>query len=55
VEQRHFGYGIARANAGHTHTTGPATATYLKAHLPLRHRDRPGWRRKCWYSCVCLG
>jgi integrase len=25
--ERHFGYGIARAYAGHTDTTGPATAT----------------------------
>jgi hypothetical protein len=31
--ERHFGYGIARAYAGHTHTTGPATATYIKADL----------------------
>jgi integrase len=26
---RHFGYGVARAYAGHTHTTGPATTTYI--------------------------
>jgi integrase len=32
--ERHFGYGIARAYAGHTDTTGPATATYIKADLP---------------------
>ncbi len=31
--ERHFGYGIARAYAGHTHTTGPATTTYIKADL----------------------
>lgn len=24
--ERHFGYGIARADAGHTESTGPATA-----------------------------
>jgi site-specific recombinase XerD len=30
----HFGYGIARAYAGHTDTTGPATTTYIKATLP---------------------
>jgi hypothetical protein len=32
--ERHFGYGIARAHAGHTDTTGPATTTYIKADLP---------------------
>ncbi|MDT5024809.1 MAG: integrase/recombinase XerC [Micromonosporaceae bacterium] len=32
--ERHFGYGIARAYAGHTDTTGPATATYIKVDLP---------------------
>ena len=31
--ERHFGYGTARAYAGHTDTTGPATATYIKASL----------------------
>jgi integrase len=31
--ERHFGYGIARAYAGHTDTTGPATTTYIKASL----------------------
>lgn len=30
--KRHFGYGIARAYAGHT-DTGPATTTYIKADL----------------------
>jgi integrase len=32
--QRNFGYGIARAYAGHTDSTGPATTTYIKADLP---------------------
>jgi integrase len=31
--ERHFSYGIARAYAGHTDTTGPATTTYIKATL----------------------
>jgi integrase len=31
--ERHFGYGTARAYAGHTDTTGPATTTYIKADL----------------------
>jgi integrase len=31
--ERHFGYGVARACAGHTDTTGPATTTYIKADL----------------------
>ncbi|APU21381.1 tyrosine-type recombinase/integrase [Actinoalloteichus sp. GBA129-24] len=31
--ERHFGYGIARAYAGHTDTAGPATTTYIKASL----------------------
>ena len=31
--ERHFGYGIARAFAGHTNSTGPATTTYIKADL----------------------
>ncbi|CRK56866.1 hypothetical protein [Alloactinosynnema sp. L-07] len=31
--ERHFGYGIARAYAGHTDNTGPATTTYIKANL----------------------
>jgi site-specific recombinase XerD len=29
--ERNFGYGIARAYAGHTDSTGPATTTYIKA------------------------
>jgi len=31
--ERHFGYGTARAYAGHTDSTGPATTTYIKADL----------------------
>lgn len=31
--ERNFGYGIARAYAGHTDNTGPATTTYSKADL----------------------
>jgi site-specific recombinase XerD len=31
--ERHYGYGIARAYAGHTDSTGPATTTYIKANL----------------------
>jgi integrase len=31
--ERHFGYGIARTDAGHTDTTGAATTTYIKADL----------------------
>jgi hypothetical protein len=31
--ERHYGYGIARAHAGHTDSTGPATTTYIKADL----------------------
>ncbi|QYN33534.1 site-specific integrase [Pseudonocardia sp. DSM 110487] len=31
--ERHHGYGIARAYAGHTDNTGPATTTYIKADL----------------------
>jgi integrase len=31
--ERHFGYAIARAYAGHTDSTGPATTTYIKANL----------------------
>ncbi|RJQ84684.1 tyrosine-type recombinase/integrase [Amycolatopsis panacis] len=31
--ERHFGYGVARAYAGHTDNTGPATTTYIKADL----------------------
>jgi integrase len=31
--ERSFGYGIARAYAGHTDKTGPATTTYIKADL----------------------
>ena len=32
--ERHYGYGIARAYAGHTDSNGAATTTYIKAHLP---------------------
>jgi integrase len=31
--ERHFGYGIARAYAGHTDSVGPATTTYIKADI----------------------
>jgi integrase len=31
--ERHYGYGVARAYAGHTDNTGPATTTYIKADL----------------------
>lgn len=31
--ERHFGYGIARAYAGHTDSAGAATTTYIKADL----------------------
>lgn len=31
--ERHYGYGIARAYAGHTDSTGAATTTYIKADL----------------------
>ncbi|HEX5543150.1 MAG TPA: site-specific integrase [Micromonospora sp.] len=31
--ERHFGYGVARAYARHTDSTGPATTTYIKADL----------------------
>ena len=31
--ERHFGYGIARAYAGHTDSSGPSTTTYIKADL----------------------
>jgi integrase len=31
--ERHFGYGIARAYAGHTDSRGAATTTYIKADL----------------------
>jgi integrase len=31
--ERHFGYGVARAYAGHTDSVGPATTTYIKADL----------------------
>ena len=59
--ERHFGYGIARAYAGHTDTTGPATATYIKADLtaiagalttmtgqphPLASEPSFGWTRQ---------
>jgi integrase len=54
--ERHYGYGIARAYAGRTDSTGPATTTYIKANLhdvatalaamtgqphPLAHPARP--------------
>ena len=54
--ERHHGYGIARAYAGHSDSVGPATTTYIKANLhdvatalaamtgqthPLAHPDRP--------------
>ncbi|MFI7211646.1 tyrosine-type recombinase/integrase [Micromonospora maritima] len=32
--ERHFGYAVARAYAGHTDCRGPATTTYIKADLP---------------------
>ncbi|MFC6023814.1 tyrosine-type recombinase/integrase [Plantactinospora solaniradicis] len=31
--ERHYGYGTARAYAGHTDSRGPATTTYIKADL----------------------
>ncbi|MFG2049625.1 hypothetical protein ACGFIW_19615, partial [Micromonospora sp. NPDC048935] len=31
--ERHFGYGIARAYAGHTDSPGSSTITYIKADL----------------------
>lgn len=31
--ERRFGYGVARAYAGHTDKSGPATTTYIKAEL----------------------
>ncbi|MER5338603.1 hypothetical protein [Micromonospora sp. NPDC002717] len=31
--ERHFGYGVAHAYAGHTDRRGPATTTYIKADL----------------------
>jgi len=31
--ERHYGYGIARAYAGHTDSTGAATTTYIEADL----------------------
>jgi integrase len=31
--ERHYGYGIARAYAGHTDSTGAATTTYIQADL----------------------
>ncbi|GAA2715070.1 tyrosine-type recombinase/integrase [Micromonospora olivasterospora] len=31
--ERHFGYAVARAYAGHTDRRGPATTTYIKADL----------------------
>jgi integrase len=31
--ERHFGYGVARAYAGHTDSNGPSTTTYIKADL----------------------
>jgi integrase len=41
--ERHFGYGTARAYAGHTDSTGPATTTYIKAAQP-----GPGPVRRRW-------
>jgi hypothetical protein len=32
--ERHFGYGIARAYAGHTDTHGASTTTSIRAQLP---------------------
>ncbi|MGB3443654.1 MAG: tyrosine-type recombinase/integrase [Actinophytocola sp.] len=32
--ERHFGYGIARAYAGHTDSRGASTTTYIRARLP---------------------
>ncbi|MGB3443657.1 MAG: site-specific integrase [Actinophytocola sp.] len=32
--ERHFGYGIARAYAGHTDTAGASTTTYIRGQLP---------------------
>ncbi len=37
--ERHFSYGIARAYAGHTDSTGPATTTYIKADLYAVDRE----------------
>lgn len=31
--ERHFGYGVARAYAGHTDSVGAATTTYIKADI----------------------
>ncbi|MEU3456897.1 hypothetical protein ABZ671_25350 [Micromonospora sp. NPDC006766] len=31
--ERHFGYGVARAYAGHTDSPGSSTTTYIKADL----------------------
>lgn len=31
--ERNFGYGVARAYAGHTDSTGPATTTYIKGQI----------------------
>jgi integrase len=31
--ERHFGYGVARAYAGHTDSVGPATTTYINADI----------------------
>ncbi|MCW3818814.1 site-specific integrase [Micromonospora sp. DR5-3] len=39
--ERHFGYGVARAYAGHTDRRGPATTTYIKIDPPC-HRRGPG-------------
>ncbi|MEU7928453.1 site-specific integrase [Micromonospora sp. NPDC049107] len=39
--ERHFGYGVARAYAGHTDSRGPATTTYIKADL---HAVATAWQ-----------
>jgi hypothetical protein len=31
--ERHFGYGVARAYAGHTDSVGAASTTYIKGQL----------------------
>ena len=43
--ERHFGYGTARAYAGYTDTTGPATATYIKARSMRRCHGPRGHER----------
>jgi integrase len=46
--ERNFGYGIARAYAGHTDRTGPATTTYIKADLQA---VATAGRRRPWRAC----